>query len=390
MSIIRLLACGLIAATVTAPRSALDGAAPQAFAPLARHGGMIFVSGIAPAPAVTAADFPAQASAVLAELAARLAGAGSDLAHVVSTTVYLTRASDFPALNDAWKRAWPAAPPTRTTVVTQPAPGGALLQVSAIAVPAGAERRIIQPAGWLPPSSPYSYAISTGDVVFVSGLVPRRGLDNSPVAGDMGVQTRAVLDNARTILGAAGLSLADVASARVYVTDDSLFQAMNDAYRAYFPAAPPARATVRAALTNPDYLVEVTLTAVRGSGRTVFTTPAADGTPGTPHPVLSSAIGSGPRLFLSGMLGILPGGAPDPIAQTGETMARLGRTMALAGYSWSNVIDSVIYVTDVSSADAVVSAIAARVGGTLPPGTVVGAGLMNPNGRVEIMLTAGK
>ena len=52
--------------------------------------------------------------------------------------------------------------------------------------------------------------------------------------------------------------------------------------------------------------------------------------------------------------------------------------------------DSVVYVTDTSTATAVVEIFKTRAGGRLPVGTLVGTGLMSPDGRVEIMLTAGK
>jgi len=303
--------------------------------------------------------------------------------------VFLKNAADVAALNAAWQRRWPSLAPTRTTVVAS-LPAGALVQVSAIAVPTGAERVVVKPEGWATPPAPWNYAIRSGHTVVLSGLVARKGADNTRVDGDMAAQTRAVLDNARSILSAAGLSLTDVVSAKVFVTDVSAFQAMNETYRSYFPQTPPVRATVVAGLLHPDDLVEITLTAVSGPDRAVITTPAADGTPGKPNPNLSSAIRAGRRLYLAGMLGITPGVKADLAVQTQETLARLERTMTLAGYSWSNVIDSTVYVTDISTAEAVVRALAAKTGKTLPAGTVVGTGLVSPDGVVEIMLTAAK
>ena len=103
------------------------------------------------------------------------------------------------------------------------------------------------------------------------------------------------------------------------------------------PDAPPARATVKTGLTGSDFLVEITFLAAKGVTRTAVTTPAADGTPGKPNPNLSSAIAVGPRLFLSGMLGMLPGARPDAAAQTTETLARLGRTLTAGGFAWPHV-----------------------------------------------------
>ena len=62
-------------------------------------------------------------------------------------------------------------------------------------------------------------------------VVSRNGRDNALVPGDVAAQTRTVLENGRDILEAAGMSLADVVSARVFLTGVDAFQAMNEAYR---------------------------------------------------------------------------------------------------------------------------------------------------------------
>ena len=229
-----------------------------------------------------------------------------------------------------------------------------------------------------------------GDTLFLSGLVPRRGADNTLVKGDIEAQTGAVFDNAEAILQAAGLTLADVVSARVFLTDGAAFDRMNAAYRTRFPASPPARATVITPLVSPDFQIEITLVAVKGEGRASVVTPNADGSPGRANPNLSSAITVGPQVFLSGMLGVLPGNALDAAAQTAETLNRLERTMTAAGAAWPDVAESIVYLTDMAAAPDVLKVFAARTGGRLPAGTLVGTGLVSPDGRVEIMLTAGK
>jgi len=371
------------------PADGRASAAIPAFAPASTHGGLVCVSGILLAEPVPT-DFTTQAIRVLDELKARLVKAGTTIDRVASTSVYLASAEDFPALNAVWARYWPKDPPARTTVVAQPPVPGARLQVSAIAAAPGVSRAVVAPDGWAAPAGPFSYAIRAGDTLFLSGLVPRRGSDNALVKGEIETQTRVIFENAKAILAAAGLTYADVVSARVFLTSASVFDRMNGIYRTYFPSDPPARATVMTPLASPDFLIEITMTAVTGPPRVALVTPNADGTPGRPNPNLSSAIGAGPRLFLSGMLGVLPGNTSDVASQTAETLNRLERTMAHAGFGWPHVTDSVVYVTDMSTAAAVVETFKTRAGGRLPVGTLVGTGLMSPDGRVEIMLTAGK
>ena len=106
----------------------------------------------------------------------------------------------------------------------------------------------------------------------------------------MAAQTKTVMENGAAVLKAGGMSFADVVSARIYISDPAAFQDMNTVYRTYFPTDPPARATVKASMTTNDYIVEVTMVAVKDANKTAFTTPAADGQPGTKNPNLSSAI----------------------------------------------------------------------------------------------------
>jgi len=384
-----------VAAGPAADANALSQAAATAaslpvFAPVTRHGELVFASGVLPTDLRATSDITAQTTQVLDQLRRRLARADTSLARIAAATVYLANAEDFAAMNAVWATYFPADPPTRTTVIVPLPLSGARIQVSAVAAVGSASRTVILPKGWLKPSSPYSYGIRVDDTLFLSGLLSRRGSDNAIVAGDITAQTRTVFDNAQAILGEAGFTLADVASARVFITNVADFEAMNGVYRTYFPQAPPARATVKTGLTGPDYLLEITFVAAKGGARAAVLTPAADGTPGKPNPNLSSAIAVGPRLFLSGMLGIVPGAVPDPVAQTGEILARLGRTLSAGGFTWRDVVDSTVYVTDVSYAGAVLRAMQEKTGRPLPAGTLVGSELVSADGRVEIMLTAGK
>jgi enamine deaminase RidA (YjgF/YER057c/UK114 family) len=388
MKLVR-VALVVMSAVCTLAVSQVPPTPPTGFQPARRHGDLVFLSGFVHARPGGA--FAEEAATALEELNSAVTAGGSTMDRVVSTSVYLSRAEDFAALNAVWKKYWPVSPPARTTIVaTLPAPG-ARIMISAIAAMPGSRREAVQPSAWAAPPGPLSYAVRAGDTVFLSGIVPRRGTDNSLVTGDIETQTNAVFENAEAILKSAGLTLADVVSARVFLTDGSVFDRMNAAYRARFPADPPARATVITPLVSPDFQIEITMVAAKSGGRVAALTPNADGSPGRANPNLSAAICVGPRLFLSGMLGVLPGNASDVTGQTTETLNRLQRTMTAAGFGWSDALDAVVYVTDVALAPEVMKVLASRVAGHLmPAGAVVGAGLVSPEGRVEIMLTAGK
>jgi enamine deaminase RidA (YjgF/YER057c/UK114 family) len=365
------------------------------FSPAVKADGLIYVAGMLGNDAkgvIAKGDVKAQTRQTLENIGATLKAGGSSLANAASVLVYLRNASDFAAMNEVYSTYWQKDPPARTTVVvTQPLanPDG-LIEISMVAVPTGGERIVIHPSDWIRSPSPYSYGIKSGNTLFLAGLVSRNGKDNTTVKGDVPTQTKTVLDNGAAILKEAGMSFADVVASRIYLTDDTQFQAMNTAYRAYFPSNPPARATVKAGLTSPDYLVEITMVAVKDPSRKAITTPNADGTPGRPNPNLSSAIQVGRRLYVAGLLGSTEANKGDVRAQTKELLARTERTLKAAGYDWSHVVDGVVYLTDMSKFQDMNAAYREIFSKDFPARATVGTGLMGADGLVEIMFTAVK
>lgn len=380
---------GCVAAAHASPAHASPADASPADAARPAGGDIVYLPGIAPAADARAAGFARQTESVLAQMAERLRQAGMGLSRVVSATVYLTAADDLPALDAAWTKAWPADPPARTVVIGSLAEPGARLLVSAIAASPGTAIAAIKPPSWPDPPGPYSYAVKAGDTLFVSGLRPVPAGSRADATGDMAAQTTAALSQARPILEAAGLAMTDLVQSRVYITETGDFQAMNGAYRPFFPVPPPTRATVRVGHVRAGDLIVVELVAMRGE-RTALTTPAADGGPGQANPNYSSAIRVGRWLFTAGMLGTVPGRTTDLAAQSVETLDRLERTMKVAGHSWSDVVQCVIWVTDASLADVAAAALRDRTGGRPVVSSVVGSGLVVPGGLVEILVVTWK
>ncbi len=175
----------------------------------------------------------------------------------------------------------------------------------------------------------------------------------------------------------------------MFITDNSKFQEMNEVYRTFFTKEPPARATVVSPLMGAANLVEITMTAVSGP-KQIFATPAADGTPGKPSPLLSSAVKVGNRLYVSGILGNTAANATDIEAQTREILARVERTMKVAGFGWSDVVDGVVYITDVANFDGMNKGYRAVIAKDLPARATVRTGLVSAGGLVEIMFVASK
>jgi 2-iminobutanoate/2-iminopropanoate deaminase len=102
---------------------------------------------------------------------------------------------------------------------------------------------------------PFSAAVQTGNLLFVSGQV---GMRDGKVGQGIVEQTRLALENIRDILVAAGSSLERVVKVTVFLTDMALWPAMNEVYRQYFPKDPPARSALGAnGLALPGLLVEM-------------------------------------------------------------------------------------------------------------------------------------
>jgi aminoacrylate peracid reductase len=363
-------------------------AAVGPYSPAVKAGGFIYVSGTlaedASSTIVGKGDVGAQTRRVIERMREVLTAAGSSLEQVVSVTVYLTSASDFAAMNEAYRTFWPKDPPTRTTVIAGLVLPEAMVEMSMIAVPNGADRTVIHPADWMKSPNPYSYAIKSGDTLFLSGLVSRNGRDNSVVAGDITQQTRTVMDNAGQLLRAAGMTFANVVSAKIYLPDTSVFQQMNEIYRGYFTGvALPARATVRAGLAGSQYNVEMTFIASSAPREAV-----SDGRPANPN--LSAAIRSGQRLYLSGMLGNTPETKGDVAAQTRETLERIRRTLTAAGYGPEHVVDGLVYLTELKNYGAMNDVYRAFFAKDFPARATVQSGLVAADGLVEIMFTAVK
>lgn len=327
-------------------------------------------------------DIQSQTRAALDRLKTVLASAGSSLGQAVSIFIQLKSAGDFDAMNTVYGDYFSDAPPTRTTIVGSFA-DDALVEISAIAVPTGVPRETMLPTGWMKSPRPYSYIVRAGGLVFFSGLLSRRGTDNQFVSGWVGTQVKTILDNAGVLLKTAGLTYNDVVSARVFLTDDSLFEEMNNEYRKYFPSAPPARATAITGLTGTDALAEITIIASQTPKEIV----GPDVSSSLP---ISSAVRAGRRVFLSGVLGNTDANAGQIPGQTREIFDRIQKTLELAGLSFADVVDSTVYLPQPYRRNEMEDIYREKFAIDPPARTIIGAKLVQRAGVVEVMVTAVK
>jgi 2-iminobutanoate/2-iminopropanoate deaminase len=126
-------------------------------------------------------------------------------------------------------------------------------------------RDAIATAGAPAAIGPYSQGIAIDGLVFCSGQL---GLDPATGALVEGVEAQAErsLQNLAAVLGAAGLSMADVAKTTIFLADMGDFAAVNAVYARFMPDPPPARSTVAVAALPKGGLVEIEAVARRTVG----------------------------------------------------------------------------------------------------------------------------
>ncbi|HEU4629625.1 MAG TPA: Rid family hydrolase [Gemmatimonadaceae bacterium] len=112
-----------------------------------------------------------------------------------------------------------------------------------------------------PPAGAYSPGVRAGNLLFVSGQVPRDPRSGALVGdGDVAEQSRQVLRNLEAVLRAGGATLADVVAVTVYLADEGDWGTFNEVYRAVFTPPYPTRTVVGARLRG--ILVELSAVAV--------------------------------------------------------------------------------------------------------------------------------
>src|SRR6266478_626597 len=109
---------------------------------------------------------------------------------------------------------------------------------------------------------PYSQAVRSGRLLFCSGQIPLDPKSGQIVSGDIGAQTRRVLNNIAALLRAEGATFGDVVKTTIFLTDLGDFQTVNEIYGSYFKQNPPARSTVQVAGLPKSANVEIEVIAV--------------------------------------------------------------------------------------------------------------------------------
>ena len=111
---------------------------------------------------------------------------------------------------------------------------------------------------------PYSQGVVAGGMLFTAGQLGLDAATGEFVGAGVQEQARRALENARAVVEAGGMSLADVVKVTVFLADMNDFAAVNEVYKDFFDADPPARSAVEVARLPLDARVEIEMVAQRG------------------------------------------------------------------------------------------------------------------------------
>jgi 2-iminobutanoate/2-iminopropanoate deaminase len=106
-------------------------------------------------------------------------------------------------------------------------------------------------------AGPYSHAVKSNGLVFLSGQVPIDPATGQLIEGGPAEQATRCLENLAVVAAAAGAELSDAVRMTIYVTDMSAFNQINDAYGRFWESDPPARVTIGVAALPLGAAVEI-------------------------------------------------------------------------------------------------------------------------------------
>jgi 2-iminobutanoate/2-iminopropanoate deaminase len=122
----------------------------------------------------------------------------------------------------------------------------------------GTKKRKVQTPGAPAAIGPYSQAIRSGDLLFLSGQIALEPATGEIPAGlSIGEETERVLNNLMAVLEADGATAANVVKTTIYLTDLGWFQEVNGVYGRFFGEDPPARATIQVGALPKGARVEI-------------------------------------------------------------------------------------------------------------------------------------
>jgi reactive intermediate/imine deaminase len=316
------------------------------------------------------ASFDAQVRQALDNLKAVIEAAGLTLDQVVYTQVYLDDISQYAEMDKVFGDYFGKTLPARAVlgVARLPEPH---IQISAIAVRDTKDHRAVSPSDfkWNEAAAP---GVLTHDQLFISSMT---GIDptDGKVPADPATQVDFALDRMQTVLKAAGLELGNMVFVNPYLTAAIPHRTMNERYARRFEFGnTPARATIEVTSLPGGAQIEYTGIAVRDLNQRRAVRPKNM----PPSPTASPCVFAGEILYCSAKDGFIPGPHGGVYATTTphqlrQTMRNLLDNLEEAGMNFDQVVDTKVYLDDLSDLPAFNVVYQEYFGAVLPGRTTV-------------------
>ena len=113
------------------------------------------------------------------------------------------------------------------------------------------------------PIGPYSQAVATNGLLFVSGQIPSNPKTGEIITTGITDEATMVMENLKAILTEAGVGFDSIIKTTIFLTDMQTFAQVNEVYGSYFTADFPARETVQVSALPKGVNVEISVIALK-------------------------------------------------------------------------------------------------------------------------------
>ncbi|MGB7845820.1 MAG: RidA family protein [Candidatus Acidiferrum sp.] len=318
----------------------------------------------------TPTDFPDQVRQSLDNVKRAVESAGLSMDHLVYVQVYLENTNHYRELNDVFGNYFPKDPPARGVLGVARLPESSL-QITAVALrDLHGKQAVLLPN--LPPNTAYSPAMLTHDRLFVSTM-PGSEPATGTVPQDPAAQVNLALDRLKSVLQAAGLTLANMVFVNPYLDSEVPTRIMNEQYARRFEFGnTPARATIEVSSLPEGAHIAFTGVAVRDLTKRKAVRPKNM----PPSPTASPCVFAGDTLYCSAKSGFIPGPnggiyTASVADQTRQTMRNLLDNLEEADMNFDQVVSTTIYMDDLKDVDVFRNVYKRYFRATLPAQTAV-------------------
>jgi reactive intermediate/imine deaminase len=335
-------------------------------------GDYVYVSAQGPtrADGTTPTRFAEQVRQSLDNIKKIVESAGLSMDHVVYVQVYLEDVSHYSELNEVFASYFPKDPPARGVLGVSRVPKSPL-QITAVAVHNLAGKQPVAVPSFAA-SKAYSAGMLTYDRLFVSTM-PGSDPVNGVVPQNPAAQVDFALDRLKSVVEAAGLTLANMVFVNPYLTSDIPMRIMNEHYARRFEFGnTPGRATIEVSSLPEGVHIAYTGVAVRDLSKRQSIRPKNM----PPSPTASPCVFAGDTLYCSAKSGFIPGPnggvfSESTADQTRQTMRNQLDNLEEAGLKYDDVVYSTVYLDNLSDTAEFAKVYTKYFSGSLPAQTTL-------------------